>query len=122
MFTANPCCDTAPESAGPIYSALAIDPDMAELVALFVAELPSRVDAIRQAATPNDWNEVRLLAHQLKGAGGSYGFPQITAAAAELERACGQQPASSDAASALGQFAAVCGRARAGVPEAVVRI
>ena len=50
---------------------LASDPEMAELVALFVDELPTRVAAIQQAAADGDWLQVRLLAHQLKGAGGS---------------------------------------------------
>jgi histidine phosphotransfer protein HptB len=115
MFTAIPTSAAATNSTGAIYSPLAADPDMAQLVALFVDELPARVAAIRQAADGADWSHVRLLAHQLKGAGGSYGFPQITAAAGALERACKEQLGNDELASALQQFAAVCGRARAGV-------
>src|SRR5690349_20827952 len=114
MFTATEKCPGPAELTEPIYSALASDPEMAELVALFVDELPLRSAAIRQAAAGEDWDQVRTLAHQLKGAGGSHGFPLITAAAAILERACKEQPASGEQVSALEQFAAVCGRARAG--------
>jgi HPt (histidine-containing phosphotransfer) domain-containing protein len=42
------------------------------------------VDAHRNAA----WDLLRSRAHQLKGAGGGFGFPQLSALAAELEQAC----------------------------------
>jgi HPt (histidine-containing phosphotransfer) domain-containing protein len=68
-------------------SPLREDPELADLVAEFVAELPQRVGAMERAAAGGAWEEVRRLAHQLKGAGGSYGFPAISAAAREVENA-----------------------------------
>lgn len=68
------------------------DPELRELIAEFVAELPERFAALEKAAAGQDWQEVRRLAHQLKGSGGSYGFPEITAAAAKVEDAA-REPA-----------------------------
>src|SRR5437868_13931735 len=89
-MTATPNLTTNPlgePAAGPCYSTLSGDPDLAELVALFVSELPQRLADIRQAAQEQNWQEARRLSHQLRGAGGSYGFPLLTAAAAQVESA-----------------------------------
>jgi histidine phosphotransfer protein HptB len=72
------------------FSRLANDLAMADLVREFVGELPARVAALEHAAADLDWDAIRRLAHQLKGAGGSYGFPAITAAAAVVEKSLGE--------------------------------
>ena len=41
--------------------------------------------ALEDSLAKGDLPRVRTLAHQLKGAGGGYGFAQITEAAASLE-------------------------------------
>lgn len=69
----------------PIRSRFAGDPDMRELVEFFVGQMPERVDALRASFESGSLEELRSLAHQLKGAGGSYGFPQITDSARRLE-------------------------------------
>jgi HPt (histidine-containing phosphotransfer) domain-containing protein len=61
------------------------EPDMRDLVVEFVNELPARVDQMRVAYENLDWERLTRLAHQLKGAGGSYGYPQISGLAAEME-------------------------------------
>lgn len=65
------------------------DPDMRELVELFVSELPDRVEAVRSAASAGDPETLTRLAHQLKGAGSGYGFAPISDAAGRLERELG---------------------------------
>lgn len=69
------------------FSPLALEPDLAELVEIFVADLPARLAEIQHFVQIADWAEARRLAHQLKGAGGSYGFPHLSAAALALEQA-----------------------------------
>jgi len=77
---------TSPEgSSSPIRSEFADDPEMVELVAMFVAELGERVERIGAALDAEDWKALSSLAHQLKGAGGGYGFPSISESAARLE-------------------------------------
>jgi len=98
---------------GPCYSSLAGDPDMMELLALFVSELPQRLVEIRQAAQGQNWQEVRRLAHQLRGAGGSYGFPLLTTAAGQVENIARQQISISELRIALDQLTAVSERLRA---------
>ncbi len=70
-----------------IYSTLSDDLDLAPIVEMFVEEIPQRIAAMEMAATRQDWPTLERLAHQIKGAGGSYGFEQTTAVAGKLERA-----------------------------------
>jgi histidine phosphotransfer protein HptB len=105
-----------PAKAELYYSELARDLDLRELVTYFVSELPARLTAIERAAGDGDWLELGRLAHQLKGAGGSYGFPALAAAAASIEKAIrGNQ--SAELTFAVAQLESVCGRIRSGVPE-----
>jgi HPt (histidine-containing phosphotransfer) domain-containing protein len=73
-------------SDGPLLSTLAGDPDMAELVTMFVSEMPERIAALQDAIGHSDLETLRKLAHQLKGSAGGYGFQPITESAAVVER------------------------------------
>jgi len=68
-----------------LHSALADDPDLRELLQLFVDELPGKIEAMRRAIDEARIETLTRLAHQLKGAGGGYGYPAITDAAKALE-------------------------------------
>ena len=58
----------------PIRSIYEDDPDMLEIVCEFARELPARVRSSRRCSQPRACAELQTLAHQLKGAGGGYGF------------------------------------------------
>ncbi|MEZ6319242.1 MAG: Hpt domain-containing protein [Phycisphaerales bacterium] len=73
-----------------LRSRFADDPEMGELVELFLTELPERARAIRAAAYIADREGIGRLAHKLKGAAGGYGFPTIGEAAARLELLAGR--------------------------------
>ncbi len=75
----------ASSSADPLLSEFADDPDMVDLVELFVGEMPGRIQEIDDALATDDLFSLARLAHQLKGAGGGYGFPAITDVARQLE-------------------------------------
>lgn len=77
----------APADGAPIHSTYADDPDMAEICAEFASALPGLVERIGASVADGDRNGVRSLAHQLKGAAGSYGYQMVTDVAAELEKA-----------------------------------
>jgi HPt (histidine-containing phosphotransfer) domain-containing protein len=69
-----------------LTSEFARDPDMVELVKLFVDEMPQRVTAIEECWERGAAADLRRLAHQMKGACGGYGFPQVGLAAGTLEK------------------------------------
>lgn len=60
---------------------------MIDIVREFAEELPDRAASIEQMWESRDREGLQTLAHQLKGAGGGYGFPEITQYAADLEAA-----------------------------------
>jgi CheY-like chemotaxis protein/HPt (histidine-containing phosphotransfer) domain-containing protein len=68
-----------------IRSVFRNDPDMGGIIAEFVGNMPQRLAEMREAAHNSQWDALRRLAHQMKGAGGSYGFACLTDAARELE-------------------------------------
>jgi HPt (histidine-containing phosphotransfer) domain-containing protein len=61
------------------------DPSFADLVEEFVAGLPERLTAMESALEEPDFQRAKVLAHQLKGSGGGYGFPDLTDIASKLE-------------------------------------
>jgi len=73
--------------ASPIRSDFADDADMAELIAMFVGEMPNRISAITECYEEQRLTELQTLAHQLKGSGSGYGFEPVSQIAAQLESA-----------------------------------
>ncbi len=70
-----------------IYSEYADDTDLAELIDEFVAGLKEDIVSMRKALECGDHDGLRRLAHQMKGAGGSYGYSMLTEAGKEIEKA-----------------------------------
>lgn len=68
-----------------LYSRLGDDPDLGEIVTMFVEEMPDRMATLLGQFNDGDLENLRRTAHQLKGAAGSYGFDLISPAAAQLE-------------------------------------
>jgi CheY-like chemotaxis protein/HPt (histidine-containing phosphotransfer) domain-containing protein len=99
-------------SDGAILSAFRNDPDMVGVIAEFVRQLPERLAEMRQAAGAGLWNVLRRLAHQMKGAGGSYGYACLTDAARELESHANQGDVEG-AMLALNHLAHLCERIQA---------
>ena len=100
-LTANPLNDAVPLSSTTpleqptqpsfLKSSLAEDPDMKEAIEEFVGTLPKRMAGITQLLSEHNLGELRRVAHQLKGAGGGYGFDKITQLATVVETAVEQQ-------------------------------
>ncbi|MBA3484100.1 MAG: response regulator, partial [Pirellulales bacterium] len=69
-----------------IHSNLPTDDDqIREIVAEFAATIPARLDAIEQALAESDFAALATLAHGLKGAGGTAGFPSLAELSEDLE-------------------------------------
>ena len=101
----------------PVYSTLGSDPDLGELVEMFVEEMPQRVQKLKDLLEDGDWEGLRRTAHQLKGAAGSYGFLEITPLAAILEDKLIAGKPEADIRQAFETLSEVCLSARAGAPE-----
>jgi HPt (histidine-containing phosphotransfer) domain-containing protein len=74
--------------AAAIHSEFADDPEFRELLEEFAAAMPVRREGLLEAHRTAAYALLRQRAHQLKGAGGGFGFPQLSELAAELEQAC----------------------------------
>jgi HPt (histidine-containing phosphotransfer) domain-containing protein len=68
-----------------LRSRFADDPDMGQIVHMFVQEMPQRVEQLSGAWARHDLSTLRRLTHQLKGSGGGYGFPAISESAGKVE-------------------------------------
>jgi len=77
--------ESAPEAG--LRSSYADDPDMKEAIHEFVATLPRRVAVVQQLLDKQDLSELQRVVHQIKGAGGGYGFDSITQLAAVTDQA-----------------------------------
>ncbi len=96
-----------------LVSELADDPDMAELVGRFVAELPGKVTAMETAIVDGDLTRLTVLTHRLKGSAGGYGFPSITEAAKDLESSARTQKDLDRVRECFAALADLCRRAHA---------
>ena len=100
-----------------LYSTLGGDPDLGEIVELFVDEIPDRVANIQNLLEASDWEELRRAAHQLKGAAGSYGFDPISPSAAAIEDAICQEEPEEQIRQMVEDLCSLCSRVRAGTPD-----
>ncbi len=101
----------------PIYSTMADDPILGEIVELFISELPERVTALQQQAQSEDWEGLLRTAHQLKGALGSHGFDQMTPVAQRLDQALRQGAEKQVMTDALTELVGLCRRVQPGLGE-----
>ena len=96
----------------PIISSFASDPAMADLIEMFVEELPDRAAAIQNAAQESNYRVIRNLAHQLTGSGGSCGFQTLTDAAGQVERLAANEGDLDQLNQAVRELCRICLRAR----------
>ncbi len=68
-----------------IHSELGDPESFGEIIEIFLEQLPERLDHLDGFLESGDYRQLALLAHQLKGAGGGYGYPGLTQGAAKLE-------------------------------------
>jgi len=78
----------SPAFEGRVVSSIAGDPELGDLVEMYVQEMPQRIESLADCVSMQDWTRLGCLAHQIKGSAGSYGFEQLTHLAASLENAC----------------------------------
>ena len=62
-----------------------VQEDVWELIPTFMENRKKELATLRAATTGRDFEQLRLIAHRLKGVGASYGFVRISALGKELE-------------------------------------
>ena len=104
----------APDAAATVlHSQYADDADLSEVVEAFVVDLPQRLESMRAALKHGCLEDLKRLGHQLKGAGGSYGYPPLSEVAAVLERAAAGKDLEA-CTLAIGRLSSVCEAIRRG--------
>ncbi len=101
----------------PIHSSLASDPELGEMVAQFVAELPSRVAWLQRHLDAGDWEALRRATHQMKGAAGSYGFGGLTPHALRLETLLSEGGARKEITAAFQELVVHCRSVTTAAPD-----
>jgi CheY-like chemotaxis protein/HPt (histidine-containing phosphotransfer) domain-containing protein len=104
-----------PPLAGDVDSTLSklmSKPSTAKLVERFLGGLPQRISAIEEAAAKPDWNQLKVLAHQLKGAAGGFGFAAVSLSAARVETAVTANADASEIAKHVTSLAQLCAALR----------
>lgn len=92
------------------------DPDLSDLVREFVDGLKNRVNDFQAAFEKLDWDSLTVLAHQLKGAGGSYGYGELSLLGKTMEDAFRNHSATEFSAW-MYRFRQLIEAARAGLPD-----
>jgi len=69
----------------PRYS-VRVPSELRHLIPRFLENRHGELDRLRGALARNDLEEARKIGHTLKGAGGGYGFHEITRLGGEIER------------------------------------
>lgn len=92
----------------PISSQFEHDADLADLIPLFIDDLETRVQELREAFEAEDLDRVRTVAHKVRGSAGGYGFPDLTDLAGQVEDSirsgCDAQAVGED----LGELVGLC--------------
>jgi CheY-like chemotaxis protein len=76
-----------PEAVRRLKSRFAEDQRMAPILAKFITRLPESAARLRRLLDEQQLDALRRAVHDLKGAGGGYGFPEISETAARAEAA-----------------------------------
>jgi histidine phosphotransfer protein HptB len=100
-----------------VYSRLASDPDLREIVDMFVEEMPGRVATLLDQLSAGDWAALQRTAHQLKGAAGSYGFDVISPSAGKVEASLRDHDPEDQIRANVMELVSLCNRAHRGGPE-----
>ncbi len=78
--------------------------ELRDLIPRFLANRRSEVERLRQSVARGDFDEARRIGHILKGAGGGYGFDEITRIGAEIERHAAAREDVRGLVEALGEY------------------
>lgn len=68
-----------------------VDADLEDLIPGFLENRKEDISTLQKAVTEGNFETIRVLGHSMKGAGGGYGFDQISVIGAQIEEAAVEQ-------------------------------
>ncbi|MBL8890761.1 MAG: Hpt domain-containing protein [Planctomycetaceae bacterium] len=104
-----------PTSDSVLYSEIQDDQEMLPLIEHFVCRLIDKSDRMFELLKSRRFDEIAQLAHQLKGAGGSYGYPTLSDAARAVEFSAKQEPEVENIRNLIANLADLCHQATRGL-------
>lgn len=66
---------------------VSVDEDLEDLIPGFLENRQADIVALKKALTNDDFESIRVLGHSMKGAGGGYGFDEISEIGSQIEEA-----------------------------------
>ncbi len=96
--------------AGAIMSTQQADEAMKDLLESFVRDLDNMANDISQALHKNDFESIKRICSEIKGSGGSYGFPVLTEAATITLRVLERSRGGTDVVGEVRRLLEVCRR------------
>lgn len=99
-----------------VVSKLADHPSLGGLVRAFAERLPERLEAIESAFRDAELETLQVLAHGLRGSGGTYGFDSLSQAAGVLEEGLRAGAGRDEIAAAVERLTDLCRRASRNAP------
>lgn len=98
----------------PLISDFSGNAEMAPLIEEFALEMPENIDRMLTHWHKQEITALRRAVHQLRGAGGGYGFPSITKTAESVEQQIDTTPDDLEAiGKALDELIQLCARVAA---------
>ncbi|GAB4029584.1 MAG: hypothetical protein Fur0012_04180 [Elusimicrobiota bacterium] len=67
---------------------ITVDSCLRESMPSFIAHVRAHAENIKKLSKEKNIEEIKRLAHNIKGAGGGYGFDRISLIGAQIEEAC----------------------------------
>jgi HPt (histidine-containing phosphotransfer) domain-containing protein len=107
------------EEKNSIYSTFGNDPEYKELIVLFLNDLHERINSMKSFFESENWAGLQRIAHQLKGAAGSYGFDPISDCSTSLEHALKAGEPKEFIRKLTDELISMCQSARSGAPPYV---
>lgn len=99
----------------PLFSTFVEEPAIAEILPLFLQNLPSYLSRLEEALARGEIDVAIRTCHDLKGTAGGYGYPAISAVASNLESALRAGDEELRARELLESLRDLCSRAQLGL-------
>ena len=110
--------NSATQALKPLFSDYADDPDMGEIIDLFIEGLHEHIETLNNAVAWSDCETLYRVSHQIKGSAGGYGYSGISAQSLVVEQLAKAGNAIDRIRDEVDSLVLLCRRAIAGRPNA----